>query len=378
MYSVKVADKIIKNTNQKVVVDQVKTMLSHFELYNFITKTDANNIQLDFNSESLKQEIKKEWLLTNTILSDQPAFLVPSLNNKENFIASFEGVKNMVSTTPFSLIEVASNHELLNKEEPFLITNEVDLVRKQFKSNDGFLLANHTFCMPQNAMEFFHKQQRDRKIWWRRFSALPCRFHTTEICHDDNTKSQFVELKAEFPWGIETVEVITYSPKLLHTDKLIFEMKNQKKKFFPHMVTCKTLLEKATLTYLCDSFEKFNEETDREMLRFSKKLAPYKVAFAGSGNDFDTTQNLKELAMLLAKKMRKCGISVLMLSDMCTNTIERQMLRNDALGIPYTVLLNENTLKDGIIDIRSRDTTLREQSHVSLVVSYLEKLIKTN
>lgn len=140
---------------------------------------------------------------------------------------------------------------------------------------------------------------------------------------------------------------------------LLFQIKNQRKKLLPQVVISETSLEKAAFTYLCDAFEMLNQDTNREILRFSRKLAPYKVAFAATGSLADTIQNLKDLSMLLARKIRKCGISVLLLPDMCTLSVERQILRNDALGIPYTVLLNETTLKDGIISIRSRDTTLK-------------------
>ena len=139
-------------------------------------------------------------------------------------------------------------------------------------------------------------------------------------------------------------------------------MKSGKKKFLPQIVTSELSLDKAAFIFLCDAYEKLNENTDREMLRFSKALAPYKVSFAGNWITSDNVQNLKELTLLLAKKIKQLGIPVLLLPDIGQITIEKHLIRNDALGIPYTIILNNSTLKDGIITLRSRDTTL-EVSH---------------
>lgn len=124
-------------------------------------------------------------------------------------------------------------------------------------------------------------------------------------------------------------------------------------------MSTETLLEKTIITFLCDAYDGLNEETDSEMLRLHKKLAPYKIAFAGAASTEENRENLKDLATLLSKKIRKNGIPVLNLPDSCRVNVEAQYARNDAFGIPYTIFLNDATLNDGIIYIRSRDTTLK-------------------
>ena len=41
------------------------------------------------------------------------------------------------------------------------------------------------------------------------------------------------------------------------------------------------------------------------------------------------------------------------------------LYRTDGAGVPRTVLLSERTLRDGVCGLRSRDTTLNHQVHVS-------------
>lgn len=49
----------------------------------------------------------------------------------------------------------------------------------------------------------------------------------------------------------------------------------------------------------------------------------------------------------------------MLLPDVAKKSQESQFSRNDELGIPYTVALNDATLKNGILALRSRDTTLK-------------------
>lgn len=58
------------------------------------------------------------------------------------------------------------------------------------------------------------------------------------------------------------------------------------------------------------------------------------------------------------------------------NTLEVQWKQYDQMGVPYNVLVEEATLKTGIIYLRSRDTTLKEQIHVSDLLKYVEQLFR--
>lgn len=53
------------------------------------------------------------------------------------------------------------------------------------------------------------------------FFSLPGRFCMTEIKED--SRGQYVEIQAEFPWGLETLETVSLDPKLL-LNSSIFEV----------------------------------------------------------------------------------------------------------------------------------------------------------
>ena len=70
-------------------------------------------------------------------------------------------------------------------------------------------------------------------------------------------------------------------------------------------------------------------------------------------------EELSELSLYLTKQLRNIGISTLLLPDVAKKSLESQFARNDEMGIPYTVVLNDATLRNGIVGMRSRDTTLK-------------------
>lgn len=71
---------------------------------------------------------------------------------------------------------------------------------------------------------------------------------------------------------------------------------------------------------------------------------------------------LNDLALYLTKQLRAMNVSVLLLPSSSKFTLEAQYKQYDHLGVPYTVILNDKTLVDGISQLRNRDTTLKVSS----------------
>lgn len=70
-------------------------------------------------------------------------------------------------------------------------------------------------------------------------------------------------------------------------------------------------------------------------------------------------EDLIQLSLHLCKQLRGNNFSSLLLPISSRNTLESQWNHYDQIGIPYNILLNEGTLKTGISQLRSRDTTLK-------------------
>lgn len=51
--------------------------------------------------------------------------------------------------------------------------------------------------------------------------------------------------------------------------------------------------------------------------------------------------------------------------------LKNEMMKADKFGIPYAILIDDNSMKTGLMKLRSRDTTLSETIHISDIPNYL-------
>lgn len=58
--------------------------------------------------------------------------------------------------------------------------------------------------------------------------------------------------------------------------------------------------------------------------------------------------------------------------------LERILLHSDSVGIPYLLLIDNESTKSGLIRMRSRDTTLFETVHISDIPNYLINSFQNN
>lgn len=268
---------------------------------------------------------------------------------------------------PFTIVQtgtcVASNVSS-SSEEKFL-----------FDSITTTNLVSQHYCSPSDNTKSFDNLIRYRLQWWRQFSGNPSKFTATEInIREDGTSLAFIQF--EFPWGFDTLEAITNKGdkplKLLEEQGMDVLCKNRNKSVIPHIIESNLVLERGITAYLFDaftekqkiSFKKKEADTtsgdNRQVLQFSTALAPYKVAIAISGS---RTREVKEIANHLLEELKKTGLDTLDFDDVCS--LESQIVRNDEMGIPFTVIVNDNTLETGIVSCRNRDTTLKEQNHIT-------------
>lgn len=96
--------------------------------------------------------------------------------------------------------------------------------------------------------------------------------------------------------------------------------------------------------------------------------------------DPSTSSDLNDLVKYVSMLLQKFQITVL-------NTDEFQFFENsslqqkcnemDAIGVPYEIILDSDTLKTGFMKLRNRDTTLSETIHISYLNDYLPQIFQS-
>ncbi|XP_055938371.1 DNA polymerase subunit gamma-2, mitochondrial-like [Argiope bruennichi] len=365
-------------------------------------KRTANNTTLQYGPLGcyLKMNILNEWF--GSLLNNADINLFPiELTNlrKQSFL--FQRIADTTTTTTSLLQDVIGNyfdiHTRFGCNLPFGLAvygpciNKNTCNKKTSSNIELNMLSDLEtwtrlsvvfFCPAKKSLNWFHHWSKQRYMWWRKYSSIPSKFSMSEV-----TKSQFndqqLSLLHEHPWGKDQLETIT-----LHDNKIFEELWEKyhinnevgslSQDIRPSVVTCETELDLAVITYLSNSFAvKRRDGEDKNVFHLHYKLAPYKVSLAVEETDADNFKKLKNVINHLTKELKQNGIDVLPESDFKLNqTIKTTFERCDEMGIPYIIVLNENSLQTGIAGLRSRDTILQEQVHITELAAKLVKYLK--
>nr|XP_048301991.1 DNA polymerase subunit gamma-2, mitochondrial isoform X2 [Myodes glareolus] len=191
------------------------------------------------------------------------------------------------------------------------------------------------FTPARTSSQWFDFWLRHRLLWWRKFAMSPSDFSSTDC--EDEAGRKGSKLYYSFPWGKEPVETLWNlgDQELLHM---------------------------------------YPGSTSRlQVLKLHPCLAPIKVALdAGKG----PTAELRQVCQGLLNELLENGISVWPgYLETVQSSLEQLYAKYDEMSILFMVLVTETTLERGLIQLRSRDTTMKEMMHISKLKDFLIKYL---
>ncbi|CAK1547142.1 unnamed protein product [Leptosia nina] len=233
--------------------------------------------------------------------------------------------------------------------EEFVLKQEANTYSIDCRSQVKFSLI----VPKQDVMQYFFQWQRYRKYWWSSITTTPSLFAINDMKYEATTVD--TQITANYNCGQKTVECLS-----LHKNK---------DSELTATLTCSMSLEIALLSLLLDA--SLNRNSDH-YLRLHNKMAPYKISIAVNSTDAEKCNNLKELAMLLESKLKLVGIKSC-LPDF-ELSLNQQIAEKLKIGVPYTAILNNETLINGIFHLLNSSTMLKEQVHIADFVKYAQLL----
>lgn len=135
-------------------------------------------------------------------------------------------------------------------------------------------------------------------------------------------------------------------------------------KYIPYIIESTYGLDRTVLALL---FEAYEVVDDREVLKLHPYLAPYKVAVLPLIKK-NHSEKAKEIYQLLSKNF--------MTNYDEAGNIGKRYRRNDVIGTPFCVTIDDETINNNTVTIRERDTMEQTTINVSELVDYIEKRIK--
>ena len=139
-------------------------------------------------------------------------------------------------------------------------------------------------------------------------------------------------------------------------------------KYIPNVIEYSIGADRLTLAILCNSYEEEQLENDtREVMHFHPAIAPYKVAILPLVKKYHT-EKAKEVFNNLSKYF------------MCTydetGSIGKRYRREDVIGTPYSITIDDETLNNNTVTIRDRDTMNQITLPLDEVKNYIEEKIR--
>ncbi|HIU23056.1 MAG TPA: glycine--tRNA ligase [Candidatus Fimihabitans intestinipullorum] len=140
-------------------------------------------------------------------------------------------------------------------------------------------------------------------------------------------------------------------------------------KYIPYVIEPSVGVERIVLTVLCDAYEEetLEDGSTREVMHFHPFLAPYKVAVLPLVKKYHG-EKAQEVYRNLSKSF--------MTTYDETGNIGKRYRRQDVIGTPFCITVDDHTASDGTVTIRDRDTMEQITLPLEEVEAYITKKIQ--
>jgi glycyl-tRNA synthetase len=219
------------------------------------------------------------------------------------------------------------------------------------------------FFVPPADAEEWHRYWIERRHSWHldlglRTSHLRIRAHEgSELSHYSTATSDIEYL---YPIGWQELEGVAnrgdYDLRQ-HTEAsgTTLEWIGHEERYVPHVIEPAISVVRSALAFLCDAYdEEVVAERPRTVLRLHPRLAPVKVAVLPLiGKDAAMVEKARPLYEELRKSMSAeyDGAAA----------IGKRYRRQDEIGTPWALTIDEQTIADGTVTLRDRDTLAQER-----------------
>ena len=140
-------------------------------------------------------------------------------------------------------------------------------------------------------------------------------------------------------------------------------------KYVPYVIESSIGCDRLTLALLANAYEEetLEDNTTREVMHFHPAIAPYKVAVLPLMKKYHA-EKAEEVYNLLAKFFNTSYDE--------SGNIGKRYRRQDIMGTPFCVTIDEDTLNNNTVTIRDRDTMEQITLNIDELVDYIEKKIR--
>ena len=286
-------------------------------------------------------------------------------NAQGEYVNFLNVLRSMRCKLPFSIGQIGK-----------AFRNEITPGNFTFRTIEFEQMEYQTFCKKgedSKLYEYF-KDYGKKFFMYLGLSEDKLRFHDHEKLAHYAKEACDIEYKFPFGWGeINGTHNRTDYDLSRHEEysgiqqRYLDPVTNEK--FIPYIIESTYGLDRTVLAVLFEHYHKevLDNGEEREVLKLPTYLAPYKVAVLPLVKKYHS-----EKANEVYEKLSK--------NFMCTYddtaSIGKRYRREDVIGTPFCITVDDETINNNTVTVRDRDTMKQEVINLDDLVSYIEDKVR--
>jgi glycyl-tRNA synthetase len=254
--------------------------------------------------------------------------------------------------------------------------NEITPGNFTFRTIEFEQMEHQWFCKPGEDEKYYDEYKQKAYEFYKSLG-----FKDEHLMFHDHDKLAFYAKAAcdvyyKFPFGFDEINGIhnrtnydltrhqEYSGK---TMEYLDPVTNEK--FIPYVIEASFGADRVTLATLIEAYdvETLEDGTEREIMRFAPFIAPFKVAVLPLMKK-EHSEKAQELYATLSKHFRT------MYDE--TASIGKRYRRQDSIGTPFCVTVDQETLENGTVTVRERDSMKQDVVKLENLVEYISTRVQ--
>jgi len=224
------------------------------------------------------------------------------------------------------------------------------------------------FIHPDDWEKSFEKWRTDIYEWLKALGLDIAKIHELDVPENDRAhySKRTIDFEYDFPIGKEELMGLAYRTDfdLLNIQKatgksMEYIQKGSNNKFVPHVIEPSFGVERVMMAVLAEAYTEDEINGDKRIfLKLPPELAPIKFCVSPLlKNKPELVKKAREVYAILQKKYHN-----VMWDD--NGNIGKRYRRQDEIGTPKCVVIDFDTLADGTVTVRDRDTTKQKRLSV--------------
>ena len=238
-----------------------------------------------------------------------------------------------------------------------------------FRSREFEQMEIEYFVDPEHWQEAFDELLASTHAFLAELGLKPEHIHELDVPAEDRAhySKKTIDIEYDYPIGREELMGIAYRTDfdLMNIQRVSgksmeYTVKGTNTKFVPHVIEPSFGVERALMAVLASSYREDEQNGEKRVyLALPEHLAPVKFAVSPL---LKNKPELVEKARDVYASLAKANPGRVMWDD--NGNIGKRYRRQDEIGTPHCVVIDFQTLEDGTVTVRERDTT--EQKRVNI------------